>query len=432
MDRTPTTLQTIRGTDLVDNAPTIQWQELVAVILQLADTIEHLGVMCVPDLAHMQLCADGTIVVLPGSTWSDPPATYLARRLRSLLQDPTTPPELVRMIAQVAEPTSSDQSVEGFVASLRGFERPGRQAVLHDLVERIATYSDPARRAQELERLIAQARSATATPWTGNEPSNGPRPQKPQGQRPLPVAITTGLVAIVLLGVTVTVWWSALAGSTGGAKSSATQVRPGISQAADRSFAPPGGDRSSTQMDSALALPAPVAQNSAPPRPVPAAHTSPTAQPAPAANAGTREFKADSAGSGAGRVRRGSAPPNLPPPSTVIASSSPGTLRSSERPATMADPAPESERIYSRLDPDATPPVALPPALGRITTDAHAMPGDMDILVGPTGDVERVTLVVPDRYEGHMLIYAMKNRKFRPAIVDGRPVRYLVRVRTAN
>ncbi len=93
---------------------------------------------------------------------------------------------------------------------------------------------------------------------------------------------------------------------------------------------------------------------------------------------------------------------------------------------------PEPDRIYSAADRDVTAPVPLPPLLGRVTMDAQAIAGDMDVLVGRTGEVERGRLVPPDSYQERVLIFAMKNHGFSPATRNGRPVRYLVRMRTRS
>jgi len=124
--------------------------------------------------------------------------------------------------------------------------------------------------------------------------------------------------------------------------------------------------------------------------------------------------------------------PQLVPASTSPISADAVVLPPPNIPQTRLEPDPEPGRIYSRLDPGVVPPVLLWPFIGRIVADASAMPGDMDIVVGRTGDVERVTLLVPNRYQDRMLIYAMKNRQFTPAVANGRPVRYALRVRTGS
>jgi outer membrane biosynthesis protein TonB len=77
-----------------------------------------------------------------------------------------------------------------------------------------------------------------------------------------------------------------------------------------------------------------------------------------------------------------------------------------------------------------TPPVPLQPFIGEITNDAAVLPGDMEITVAPNGTVERIRLLEPSSYQDRWVIYAMKARQFRPAIAEGRAVRYRLRVRT--
>ncbi len=403
MDRTPTT---IPGIDLIAGAAALQWYEAVALIVKLAETIKQVG--SVPDLPHIQLSTDGTIAILPGSPLSEQPVTQLAVTLRSLLQPALAPPELVQVVAQAAEGRSG-QDIDAFAESLRYFESPAREIVLDGVIERVAISASRARMEQELKELAEKARSAPPKP-----PATG----RSRGRRPWGRAIAVLLVLVIAAAAAVVVWWPFRFPSTGvgsAASSLVSQAGQGIAQAFNGSVERLFGARATTQ--------------------TPDLSDTASLAPKPAPRAESRKRKARDIGAlhaVAARFQAAAADaPSLILPSTVASSSPAIVLLPPDVVQTMADSDPEPSRIYSQMDPDVTAPVPLQPVIGRIASDATSIPGDMDILVGRTGEVERVTLLVPNSYQDRMLIYAMKNHQFKPAIAHGRPVRYLLRMRTA-
>ena len=93
--------------------------------------------------------------------------------------------------------------------------------------------------------------------------------------------------------------------------------------------------------------------------------------------------------------------------------------------ATEATAAVVDDTIYSAEDRDVIPPQTdekLPgPAISAWTTRTNAM----EVIVSQTGAVERVRLVTPPQRMPDM--FALSRAKvwmFRPAMKDGRPVRY--------
>jgi hypothetical protein len=74
-----------------------------------------------------------------------------------------------------------------------------------------------------------------------------------------------------------------------------------------------------------------------------------------------------------------------------------------------------------------------PPRITRQQLPRQPEPGDdtgyFEVIVNETGDVERVQLVSPmRRFQERMLMAAAKAWKFRPALRDGQPVRYRMRI----
>jgi hypothetical protein len=88
----------------------------------------------------------------------------------------------------------------------------------------------------------------------------------------------------------------------------------------------------------------------------------------------------------------------------------------------------EDVDTYSSTDRDVTPPVwqrrQLPT---EPSPDGNT--GYFDIVIDTNGDVESVRLISPRRrYEERMLMAAAKAWKFRPALLNGQPVKYRMRV----
>ena len=160
-----------------------------------------------------------------------------------------------------------------------------------------------------------------------------------------------------------------------------------------------------------------------------------TSQRSPAANANTRSAIGTTARGQQGvQSLRDDAPAGITGP--AVTTPQPGRL---DGPALAATPdvplaaAPASEAtaavvddtIYSEQDRDVVPPQTseiLPgPTFTRWTTRTNAM----EVIVSEMGDVERVRLVTPpQRMPDMMMLSRAKVWKFKPAMKDGKPVRY--------
>jgi TonB family protein len=104
------------------------------------------------------------------------------------------------------------------------------------------------------------------------------------------------------------------------------------------------------------------------------------------------------------------APPPPPPPDPVPA----------------ARPAPVVPRVFRSGDANVVPPVAiqqeLPPFPGQLRV---ARVGMIEVVIDETGIVETATMTQPvsRQYDG-LAIAAAKNWRYRPAMVNGVPVKY--------
>ena len=106
-------------------------------------------------------------------------------------------------------------------------------------------------------------------------------------------------------------------------------------------------------------------------------------------------------------------PPTLPPPPAPD-------------PIPAASPAPVMSRVFRSGDANVVPPVAiqqaLPPFPGQLRV---ARVGMIEVLIDETGIVETATMTQPvsKQYDG-LAIAAAKNWRYRPAMVNGVPVKY--------
>jgi hypothetical protein len=123
-------------------------------------------------------------------------------------------------------------------------------------------------------------------------------------------------------------------------------------------------------------------------------------------------------------VRPAGTPPQSNPldgPAPVAPPSAPAAAPvASEATAAVVD-----DTIYSEADTDVAPPQTseiLPgPTFSQWTTRTNAM----EVIVSETGAVERVRLVTPpQRMPDILMLSRAKVWKFKPAMKDGRPVRY--------
>jgi len=102
------------------------------------------------------------------------------------------------------------------------------------------------------------------------------------------------------------------------------------------------------------------------------------------------------------------------------------------------EPAPKvktDQQIYSTDDADVQPPTLRWPQLPSVGSDrpfdeAEEGVGLVELLLDEKGIVERLKfLTPPGRFGERMLLSAMKAWRYQPATKDGRPVRFLQRVK---
>jgi TonB family protein len=89
---------------------------------------------------------------------------------------------------------------------------------------------------------------------------------------------------------------------------------------------------------------------------------------------------------------------------------------------------PAPDEVFSSENPEVQAPVLVRPQLPR-----KPAPGDdtgiFEMIVDENGDVTLVNLISPRRnFHDRMLVAAAKAWKFKPATLDGQPVKYRIRI----
>ncbi len=444
------------------------WQEAVAVVQELVQTViaGGGGLDRIPDLEHVALIPNGDVLALPGGPIPEQPVRHLASMLGTLLEGTNAPGELTTFVERnVTFPPQFDTPDE-FSKQLAFFERPGRRQDVERLVSRALAAEAQTRADEELRRL--KDRAAEAAERSPLEDTL--MMERPRNRSRLPIAIAA---AIAVVGIAGAVLYRANLARHGRAAAAqaqarqATEPQPGA-QAGGQTAT---GEQAGGQTPPAGETPARAGgQTQARDRPRPAAGQTqaagqaagsapPAEQPSLVARAAgafrsavaavlgsstTEKPKAETetASSATPETRKAkpkphahsatpAATPTKAPPSDVASVSSEPTTGGppTSVAATVATP---PEAIYSSADAAVVPPVMVRPVLPA-SPPAGLSPdqiGTLDLVIDETGRVSQVKLSSPtNRYQDRMLVAHAKSWVFKPALLDGQPVKYRTRVR---
>ena len=127
---------------LVQREVSLEWQEAVAIALEVADVLERSGKSLLPTYHDLELTPDGTVRFLRQPNRPSDPVATLVDIFRALL--PADAPEHVWTLVSGTGPDSPVYgSVSDFAAAIRSFERPGRPDMLSAVYRRAAETSAP-------------------------------------------------------------------------------------------------------------------------------------------------------------------------------------------------------------------------------------------------------------------------------------------------
>ena len=397
--------------DLLHDEFEHSWQEAVAIVQQLASQLPP-G-QAVPPLEHLTIAEDGTLMFdRVGGTSTDSLAA-LAALLQRLLAGTQAPQQLLKLAEEHAAPGSGHATVASFMRALGFFERPGRNADLIALSRRLRDFVPPSQPEAELERLRHKLASSPEKPEARRVSFRGP------GRR---AVIAAGLIMLLVA--------SAGLVAVAGRNSTGRRLTAVLSGALDRVENKLSGVFSSPTPPASTAT---AQAPSTPPRESAAARS---VRPSPRKRAE--------------RVFDG-------PAAAVLSETSPATDRQADGLAAVAslplqasrepfavfapltnlaivptgepsgDPAAD-DPVYSSSDAAVRPPALMRPQLPTLPAPS-ARTSYYEILVDENGAAASVKLISPvRRYYDGMLVAAAKAWTFKPAVRDGRPVKYWIRV----
>jgi len=396
------------------------WHEAVAIVQEAASQM-HPG-MALPGPGDLEIDEAGTLTFGFGDETSENPVTALGGLLRSLLAGVEAPQALQDLATENAGPGPAHASVASFSQALAFFERPNRANDIRAIAGRLSRFREKSSSEQEFEKL--REKVANAPDQKKEEQERRKQPKLSQRQQMMVV----GAVCLVLFGTLG--FRSGLHRNIGSLTSraesgiqnavSAGLERFGVSKAASAAPAPEPveaertssvANRPATARDSSRTASNPN-RSSRPARDSrPMTFTPAAARP---------EVKEDPAATGVTGVL----------PSTGTTGVSPLAPLPPPRPdatPTLAVSA-GGGAVFSAANPEVQAPVLVRPQLPK-----EPAPGDdtgiFDMLIDENGDVAHVKLISPRRrFHDRMLVAAAKAWKFKPAMLNGHPVKYRIRI----
>jgi hypothetical protein len=396
----------------------VHWPEAVATIEELCAVLVHQAPSApVPTLSHVIITAIGDVHVRPGSRGSRDTAT-VARLLHSLLAD-AAPPLPLRLFVTASIASSRYESIELYSEALAEYSSPQRSELIAALCRRALETPAAARMAVTVPRRTV-ARHEGKTPDTRTRGRSGG------------IIIAAGVCAAV---VGAPAAWLVSSGylspQTAGVAVSGVpgspvplvevvqperepfrQVRPdpwalgSIGPFAIESVTPSASLAPSGPREDAL-------------RPVDTSR-----DPLPIVRPAAPSVSSD--GTRPALPRTLPVPPTDRPPVRALS----GIDGTAQEPAASGAET-SSTRVYTSADADVRPPVL---ASGQPKPLPPALPGSaartvVELLIDEHGAVQSATVVGrPQRWDEMMMLSSLKNLRYRPALKDGSPVAFRLRL----
>jgi hypothetical protein len=398
------------------------WQESVAIVQELVHaTVTARGSAArLPDIGHIGLGADGSIALLAGGDSPQNPVRHLAVLLDLLLEDVTAPDQLAQIVKRNIDDPPEAQSVEELAKSLAFFERPGRRDDIARLVARAAVAEEQTRADEELKRLKMRALQAERPREEDLPPAAAPR-----RSMVVPFA-AAGTVLVLALAASVYLW-----SVEGTASPSSAGVTPDATTGGTSNDPPGTAGKEAEHPASLLSRVGTAVRNAAAsltgssqesevalPEPVP---------PAPPEAAHAKRRRSLRTPSHAALMDPMHATDGDETDPVMIITTELGGRPLDPSPA----PEPETDALFTSGDLDVLPPTIVrpvipPPPLPNAPAASKAL---FDVVVDRKGRVEQVQLASsPTRFHERMILSHIKAWTFQPAVKDGRPVRYRLRV----
>ena len=394
----------VRVADVLARSIPIHWDEAVALLQDLIDTVTSAYRDDIPGFDDVLIDANGVVTIDHGYRGERGPVAA-GRALHTLLATADVPVALRLFVTQATVPDTHG-SLEAFANGLAYFGKSGRTELIRSIHARYraAVGDAPETPAQ---------RSSSPPPVPVTTPNVPFEPPERRPKRTLPKWAFAAVAAVVVISALVVVWQS-IGGGTGQSPVSAAK----------------SAARAAADMLSTVA-PTPVESTNAKPS-------------LPSSRSGASGPEKPEAGAPSRRDIRVPKLPTIASRETVDPARIPAivayeTLRAPLMPSAFEPPALTSaagtlerasrvKAIYSREDSDVQPPVMLYPQMPPpliVGASSEGIVNSMELVIATDGSVERVRLVsVPRRMADMMLLSGAKLWRFSPAVKDGEPVRY--------
>jgi hypothetical protein len=391
----------------------VDWQEAVAIVQAVCDRLMREG-GGVPELSQIGLAATGEVVLLQAVAAPESSVRQLGYALVALLQGGSAPPPLRLFASQTTASNSQYRSLDEFSRGLSYFGRPDRLRVLQDAYGRASA-------ALAAKPVVSPDHQANQ--YGVPSPAEPPRPTEPRPPA-RHVRLAVAAVAIVAASIATYAVWRR------------PEINPAKSQLFNRTAASAAavvkaGVSSGRDLLSKVGL-------VSPPPVVPAESTIPDDKPAKTRRAAKTAASRTSTAKASDPVGDAASGPAVDP-AADSATTPPGIDSIVLRPEDSVPDHPATDtRVYTADDAQVSlPTLSWPqlPALPRDTPEAAAGHNDVvvDLLINEEGTVESVKFVTPPAdMRQRMLISAIKAWRYHPALKDGRPVRFLHRVRLTS
>jgi hypothetical protein len=385
----------------------------------------------VPEPEDLLLDRGGVLQLGFGPDTPQNPVAALAALLQALLEGIEAPGGLRTLASDNAGTSPSVTSVESFQRALAFYERPGRAADLEALASRLNAAPGGESPEAEFERL--RERLATTAPGGDDEAEDDEAAvdvaAAARKAMPRRMVIVASMLALATVGaIVVYARPRYLAAPSSIADRFEQKLADTISSGLNKMAAPDASASASTAMPAE----APEAANGRAPV---------TAVRAPMAPASEGRLAGHSTAARANEplppvlALRGQLPPTvegesgLPPAFLGLSAGvNLSELSTAGRPTPPGHVGADGLITYSEADDDVEPPRISRQQLPR-KPDPGMDTGYFDVIISETGIVESVQLVSPmRRFQERMLMAAAKAWTFRPAMRDGQPVRYRLRI----
>lgn len=389
----------------------MSWQEAVAVLLELIESLTDRERF--PNPAQVVLTEIGETRASGARAVGGHPVRAAASLLSDLLGSATAPAELRSTIEHDVAAEPRHKTLEEFAAGLAYFERPGRRGDVAAVYGRAHAMHAKAAADLELERLRARAAreqesasttSATVSPWRA---------------KAVQVAVIAGLFTVIAGGATALF---TMAFAPPPARDDAGAVLDVSTPTSTLAAAVTEAKRLASE-GLAKAISAAAPKNDATPEPAAAPSRSARARrPAPLPSAAV----GGTAGNTSPAVEM------VVSAKDVAAAMPAGTAPDAI--AVIEVFASEPEPAYTALD-DVQPATLVRPQLPSRLIDGTPAPDAsvLDMIVDEAGRVEFVRLEgARSAVNEKMLVSAAKAWLFEPALREGRPVRYRLRVQISE